>query len=98
MTTIAANAGPVTQTCPVCRFMYVPYLAEDRRLHRGRHAEWARPRQPEPDPRFADYVDVIVDKRSPKWMHQLVYERAAALSRDEQRSHVQWRRDGRSAI
>ncbi len=79
--------------CPVCGFSYVPTLAQDRKAHRRWHAEHLRPRQPKPDQRLKA-EDMRVDRRSPRWLHRLVYERARALQRGQGYDFAQWSEDG----
>jgi hypothetical protein len=66
-------AAMTIRRCPFCRLEYVPDSPNDRREHRRRHAEWMRPRRPQPNPRFAGSADVVVDQTSPKRLHKLVY-------------------------
>src|SRR5271157_1551963 len=81
--------------CDVCGCLYVPQIAENRRFHRKHHAEHLRPRFPKPNPRLADYSgDVKVDASSPRWLHQLVYDCARALKREERYDLVQWDKRG----
>jgi len=81
--------------CDVCGCLYVPQIAENRRFHRKYHAEHLRPRFPKPNPRLADYSgDVKVDASSPRWLHQLVYDCARALKREERYDLVQWDKRG----
>jgi zinc-finger of acetyl-transferase ESCO len=83
--------------CPVCEFHYVPEIPENRKLHRQFHAEVVRPLICKPDPRLealgSTAGDIRVDIKSPKWLHGLIYDRARALSREEDYG-TQWQEDG----
>jgi hypothetical protein len=79
--------------CRICRLEYAPHSPRDRAFHRRQHIISLRPYQPKPDPEFADNVDVIVDKASPKKLHKLVFERTQALRREGCSGQTQWGED-----
>jgi zinc-finger of acetyl-transferase ESCO len=84
-----------TGHCLLCRFLYDPEYEEDRKLHRKRHAAMVAVRFPRPDPRLAAFGggDVRVDRDSPRWLNNLVYDRARALAQDEGYDFPPWTKD-----
>jgi hypothetical protein len=85
---------------------YIPALPDDCRRHRRYHAAWMKPRRPKPDPRIAALVansdapgdaNIVVDTRSPLWLHKRVFEIAQALKRDEGYDFTQWSETGEQA-
>jgi hypothetical protein len=46
--------------CRICGLTYAPHSPRDRAFHRRRHIISPRPRQPKPDPEFADNRGIAV--------------------------------------
>jgi hypothetical protein len=84
--------------CRTCGYRYVSGLPGEASLHRRYHTAWMKPRRPKPDRLIAALVpaggDLIVDHRSPRWLHRRVYEIAHALKCDEGYDCTQWSADG----
>jgi len=80
-------------TCPICRYVYrkrrdLYYGSNNGTAHRAFH----RQHVPVPEPRLDGYPpgDIRVDRKSPPWLHQMVYQRARYLQQQEHYDFVQW--------
>src|SRR6267142_5313531 len=93
MKTVWIDDGSRTRICSVCGFQ--SWKGDYALGHRPYHAEFVRINFPQTDPRLGSYgqTDIVVNSTSPKWLHQLVYERARDLRRLEGYDFTQWPSD-----
>lgn len=90
--------GMVTR-CAFCGLLYLHESPSDRAIHRAEHRRYASSLPPRADKHIAALqlpsgVDLVVSHNSPRWMHQMVYERARRLMKEQHYDFPQWQPDG----
>jgi hypothetical protein len=86
---LLANGG----RCAVCGYVYRKARDLEYGRHNGsEHRYYHRQHVPLLEPLLAGFPpgDIRVDRKSPSWLHRLVYQRACYLRRQEEYDFTQW--------
>lgn len=85
---------PVLTECMACGMSYMRGDPDESAAHRANHRKVMAVADPKPNPKvqaaLADGWDGRVIRSSPKWQHDLIYERAVLFRREFHYDFVQW--------